>query len=79
LLVDEVLSIGDVDFQRKSFNKMREVVNSGRSVIFVSHNIPAVLSFTKKAIYLKNGHIEAMGETDKIVARYLADNKGHKK
>lgn len=74
LLVDEVLSIGDTSFQRKSLEKMQQIVKSKRTVIFVSHNMKAVLSFTKKAIYLKQGQIVAIGSTEDIVKQYLLEN-----
>lgn len=63
LLVDEVLSIGDIDFRQKAMEKMRQIVNSDKTVIFISHNIQAVSAFTKKAIYLKKGQIKAIGKT----------------
>jgi len=75
LLVDEVLSIGDVNFQQKSLQKMREIVKSGRVVIFVSHSMETMLSFTKKAIYLKNGRIKGMGNTERVIKEYLDDLK----
>jgi lipopolysaccharide transport system ATP-binding protein len=75
LLVDEVLSIGDLEFQQKALQKMRQIVNSGKTVIFVSHNVDTILSFTKKAIYLKNGHLQEIGETPKVVKKYVADEK----
>lgn len=73
LLVDEVLSIGDLEFQQKAMQKMRQIVNSDKTVIFVSHNIDTILSFTKRAIYLKNGQIREIGETPKVVKKYVAD------
>lgn len=73
LLVDEVLSVGDVDFQRKSIKKMEEIAKSDRAVIFVSHNTNAILSLTQRAIYLKNGKIKALGKTTEVVEKYLED------
>lgn len=73
LLVDEVLSVGDMDFQKKSLERMYEIAKSNKVIIFVSHNIEAVSSFTKKAIYLANGHIKAIGDTKTVVAKYMAD------
>lgn len=79
LLVDEVLSVGDMSFQKKSIKKMYEIAQSNKVIIFVSHNIETVLSFTKKAIYLKNGKISAIGETAKVVEQYLKDGNGKTK
>lgn len=74
LLVDEVLSIGDARFQKKSLNKMRDIINSHKTIIFVSHNMKTVASFTKKAIYLRNGKIAAIGPTKEIIKQYLSEN-----
>ena len=73
LVVDEVLSVGDQEFQRKSLGKMREVTSEGRTILFVSHNLAAVRSLCDRAILLQRGRIVAAGEVDTIVDRYLAD------
>ncbi|OGD53244.1 hypothetical protein A3J78_02065 [Candidatus Beckwithbacteria bacterium RBG_13_35_6] len=78
LLVDEILSVGDINFQKKSIKRMQEIINSDKAVIFVSHNMETILSFTKIAIYLKNGQIETMDRTDKVVKRYLSDENKKK-
>lgn len=79
LLVDEILSVGDKDFQKKSIKRMHEISQSNKVIIFVSHNINTVLSFTKRCIYLKNGTIMAIGETPKVVEQYLNDGNGKTK
>lgn len=79
LLVDEVLSVGDASFQKKSMAKMYQIAQSDRVVVFVSHNMEAVSSFTKKAIYLRNGRIRAIGPTDEVIEKYIADEKNFKK
>ena len=74
LLIDEVLAVGDVEFQKKCLGKMDEIsAKQGRTVVFVSHNMTAMQSLTQKAIYLKNGRLEDMGKTDKIIKQYLSD------
>lgn len=72
LIVDEVLAVGDADFQRKSLGKMRDVTqNSKRTVIFVSHNMEAVKNICNKCVWINEGKVMAFGPTDKVVAKYL--------
>ena len=72
LIVDEVLAVGDLDFQRKSLGKMNKVTQEeGRTVIFVSHNMDAISKICNKSILLKNGQIELFDETSKVIAKYL--------
>lgn len=70
LIIDEVLSVGDAEFQRKSIGKMHDVAGSGRTVIFVSHNMNAVKSLTHKCIYLQEGQLIDFGITDKMIHLY---------
>jgi lipopolysaccharide transport system ATP-binding protein len=72
LIVDEVLAVGDADFQKKCLGKMGDVASHGRTIIFVSHNMQAVQSLCKSAIYLKQGQIADMGRTDKVINNYLS-------
>ena len=72
LIVDEVLAVGDADFQKKCLGKMGDVASHGRTVIFVSHNMQAVQSLCKTALYLKNGKIEDRGATEKVINNYLS-------
>jgi lipopolysaccharide transport system ATP-binding protein len=73
LLVDEVLAVGDAQFQKKCLGKMREVSqNDGRTVLFVSHNMGAVTALTNRALYLESGRVAAIGETPEVVREYLA-------
>ena len=73
LIVDEVLAVGDAEFQKKSLGKMKDVSrNKGRTIIFVSHNMQAVNNLCQKAIWLKNGKIEANGNTQVVVNDYLS-------
>ena len=72
LIVDEVLAVGDVEFQRKSIGKMKDVsANSGRTVIFVSHNMGAINSLCNRCIYMANGKVHSTGVTSSIVSEYL--------
>jgi lipopolysaccharide transport system ATP-binding protein len=72
LIVDEVLAVGDADFQRKCLGKMREVADTeGRTVIFVSHNVAAVTSLTHQVVFLNCGHIEFKGPTEEGLRRFL--------
>lgn len=71
LLVDEVLAVGDAAFQKKSLGKMKSVASHGRTVLFVSHQMDAVRSLCSRAILLTDGHIEADGETNSVVNRYM--------
>lgn len=72
LIVDEVLAVGDADFQKKSLGKMDQVTKSaGRTVIFVSHNMEAIKKLCTKCILLKDGQIIMLDETEKVVQHYL--------
>lgn len=74
LIVDEVLAVGDIEFQKKCLGKMKDVSSHGRTVIFVSHNMSAIRSFCNKGIYLKNGRIETTGSIDDVIKSYLEAN-----
>ena len=71
LIVDEVLAVGDAEFQKKCLGKMREVSNSGRTILFVSHNMAAIQNLCNKCIYLKNGTLIEQGETSEVIHSYL--------
>lgn len=72
LLVDEVLAVGDAQFQKKCFEKMREIGSHGRTILFVSHNMSAVRSICKEALILERGRVVAQGEIDQTVDQYLS-------
>jgi lipopolysaccharide transport system ATP-binding protein len=74
LIVDEVLAVGDVQFQKKCLGKMREVSEGGRTVLFVSHNIGAVANLCSKALFLKQGQINDFGPTTTVLEKYLSDS-----
>lgn len=71
LIVDEVLAVGDTEFQKKCLGKMKEVsANQGRTVLFVSHNMGTINQLCKKSILLKNGQIEMIGDSAKVTQAY---------
>ena len=71
LIVDEVLAVGDADFQKKCLGKMKDVsANQGRTVVFVSHNMGTINQLCEKSILLKNGQIEMIGESAKVTQAY---------
>jgi homopolymeric O-antigen transport system ATP-binding protein len=71
LLVDEVLAVGDAEFQKKCLGKMGDVAQEGRTVIFVSHNMPAVQALCTRAILLRNGSVAIDGSTGDVLREYL--------
>jgi lipopolysaccharide transport system ATP-binding protein len=71
LIVDEVLAVGDADFQKKSIGKMKDVSKSGRTLIFVSHNLTAVQGLCNKGAYLKKGELMKFGQIDEVVNEYV--------
>ncbi|WP_396146804.1 polysaccharide ABC transporter ATP-binding protein [Flavobacterium sp.] len=75
LIVDEVLAVGDAEFQKKCLGKMGDVSKGeGRTVLFVSHNMAAISSLCNKGIYLKNGILIESGNVSKIVSTYMQDS-----
>lgn len=72
LIVDEVLAVGDSTFQKKCLGKMSDVARNGRTVLFVSHNMEAVLRLTRRAIWMANGSLVADGPTEDVSSAYLA-------
>lgn len=70
LIIDEVLSVGDAQFQNKCLGKINEVAYEGRTILLVSHNMPAIISLCNKAIYLKEGKVHASGQTSDVVELY---------
>lgn len=74
LVVDEVLAVGDAEFQKKCLGKMGDVAGEGRTVLFVSHNMGAIQRLCRKSLLLSNGKMTAIGETNFVVQKYLADD-----
>lgn len=76
LIVDEVLAVGDAAFQKKCLGKMREVAGSGRTVLFVSHNLTTINSLCHNALWLDQGTIYRQGPAAVVVEDYLSDGNG---
>ncbi len=72
LIVDEVLAVGDAEFQKKCLGKMGEVSKSGRTVLFVSHNMAATRALCSTAIWMEKGRVKEMGRVGPVADRYLA-------
>src|SRR5580700_2461969 len=70
LLVDEVLAVGDATFQKKCLGKMQDVSKSGRTIVFVSHNLTAVNALCQRSVLVENGEIVMDGPTSQIIAAY---------
>ncbi len=71
LFVDEVLSVGDSEFQRRCLGRMEELANSGRTVVFVSHTLPAVAQLCDRAIWIDSGKLVGDGPATELIASYL--------
>jgi ABC-type polysaccharide/polyol phosphate transport system ATPase subunit len=71
LIVDEVLSVGDFAFQKKCVERMTQVIHSGATVIFVSHNLRAVAELCPRSLLLDHGRVLMIGPTDKVIRKYL--------
>lgn len=71
LILDEVLAVGDVEFQKKCLGKMKEVAGKGRTVIFVSHNMEAVKNLCDRAYFMENGSIVMEGTPTEVIENYL--------
>lgn len=70
LVVDEVLAVGDLKFRQKCLGKMQDVVNTGRTVLFVSHNLDAITQLCDRSVLLEQGRVVEDGPTQRVVARY---------
>lgn len=77
LVVDEVLAVGDAEFQKKAIGKMQDVSRGeGRTVLFVSHNLVSVSSLCKTGIILKNGSVSFAGNVEDCITKYISDEEG---
>ena len=75
LIVDEVLAVGDAQFQNKCMGRMKEVGQEGRTVLFVSHNIGAVNALCTKGMLLERGEVAAIGEVESVLANYMGGDQ----
>jgi lipopolysaccharide transport system ATP-binding protein len=71
LLIDEVLAVGDAEFQNKCLGKMDEVATQGRTIIYVSHNMASILSLCNKSIFINDGEISFIGKSEIAISNYL--------
>ncbi|MEO8392412.1 MAG: hypothetical protein ABI700_05405, partial [Chloroflexota bacterium] len=71
LVVDEVLAVGDASFQQKCLGKMQDVAQEGRTVLFVSHNLDAIMTLTERTVLLEQGTIKEIGPSQTVVMNYL--------
>lgn len=80
LLVDEVLAVGDIQFQEKCMGKMSEISKNGRTILFVSHNLGAIKTLCNKCILIEDGKISDYGESGPLIERYLSkiNSSNHK-
>ncbi len=76
LIIDEVLAVGDAEFQKKCMSKMEDVSNSGRTILFVSHNMAAIQNLCSKGVYLEKGSMVMQGKTDEVIGTYLKNSLG---
>lgn len=77
LIVDEVLAVGDADFQKRCLGKMQDVASGGRTVLFVSHNMAAIQNLCNKTMYLKGGELLEYGKTEEVIPLYLNENSSN--
>jgi lipopolysaccharide transport system ATP-binding protein len=70
MVIDEVLAVGDAEFQKKCIGKMEDVSKSGRTLLFVSHNLSVVQNLCKTSVYLKEGRVNGIGPTKEILSSY---------
>jgi lipopolysaccharide transport system ATP-binding protein len=73
LLVDEVLAVGDAGFQKKCLNKMENVSNAGRTILFVSHNLASLRALCKRGILIESGQVAVDGRIDDVLQTYAPD------
>ena len=73
LLVDEVLAVGDASFQQKCLNRMRDVIESGTTLVFVSHDLPTIEAICSRGVWLHNGVVRASGPVREALASYRAE------
>src|SRR6266581_5828920 len=71
LIVDEVLAVGDAQFQKKCLGKMGDVAHEGRTVLFVSHNMTSVLNLCTRCVFMEKGSVSQTGTTEAVVSAYL--------
>jgi lipopolysaccharide transport system ATP-binding protein len=76
LLVDEVLAVGDAEFQKRCLGRMEDLNSSGRTIVFVSHNMQTISQLCDRAVLLDHGRVAADGRSSEVVAQYLQEHSG---
>ena len=71
LIVDEILSVGDIAFQAKSENKMKSMIGGGTTVLYVSHSIESIKSLCDRVIWLEHGEVQMIGKPKEVIDKYL--------
>jgi lipopolysaccharide transport system ATP-binding protein len=74
LVVDEVLAVGDADFQKKCLGKMGDVAHEGRTVLFVSHNMAAISNLCNTCIWIDSGRVRTSGYSSEVIEKYMSDS-----
>ncbi len=72
LIVDEILSVGDFEFQKKSFNKMNELITGGATVLLVNHNVDVIKEMCDRVVWMEHGVVKMVGNPDEVCDKYLA-------
>lgn len=76
LIVDEILSVGDIKFQEKSKNKMMEMINGGTTVLYVSHSLDSIKQLCNRVIWLEHGIVQEIGDAEKVCDKYIKKQLG---
>ena len=73
LLVDEILSVGDQHFQEKCIERMKQLKNEGKTMVFVTHGLNSAKELCDRAVWLSNGVLKLDGKTDDVIERYIEE------
>lgn len=76
LIVDEILSVGDIKFQEKSRNKMMEMIKGGTTVLYVSHSLPSIQELCDRVVWLEHGEVKMIGEAKEVCDAYYLEQMG---
>ena len=76
LIIDEVLAVGDLGFQKKCIEKMQDVTNGGMAILFVSHNMQMIRRLCSRSMLLQKGKVVQTGETGEVISTYIQANEG---
>jgi ABC-type polysaccharide/polyol phosphate transport system ATPase subunit len=77
LIVDEILSVGDINFQEKCKQKMQEMIDGGTTVLYVSHSLDTVKSLCSRAVWLEHGEVKMVGDSKTVCNAYYEQQMGH--